>query len=442
MALNDITFQKMSGGIGRATASEDPISGLILDASAITGDTFSSLSEHFDVLNVETSDHTKVDVLAQRIKYPEQLSDYNIIDQVIDKETTPKMTGQELKLAYTLNAIVYHVKEFFRINPEGVLYLMLNTSEKACEGAFIKKLQNYSAGSIRQLGVLTKELNSKKLDDFQLAATELEEEHTPLSLVVTYSGFNQDITTTGTQAPYVHKFTGTPVALSMLEGVSGNLIKKGRCNVSVLIGGDISVDNVLNLGHYAYYGCIGTTLGAISKAKVHESIAWVKSFPLSLELPGFITGDVLNEVKTGTLNALNNNKYIFVRTHVGDANNYFNDSFSLDEPASDYAFIEAVRTIDKACRGVRKHLLPYLNSPLYVDADSGKLSPTTAAFLETTAGRALESMQRAGELSGYKVEIDREQNVLATSKLEVVIKKVGVGVMRRVNIKIGYTTKL
>lgn len=101
-----------------------------------------------------------------------------------------------------------------------------------------------------------------------------------------------------------------------------------------------------------------------------------------------------------------------------------------------------MRTIDKACRGVRQLMLPYLGSPLYVDSDTGKLSPTTAAFLETTAGRALESMQRAGELSGYKVEIDREQNVLATSQLEVVIKKVGVGVMRRVNIKIGYTTKL
>ena len=51
-------------------------------------------------------------------------------------------------------------------------------------------------------------------------------------------------------------------------------------------------------------------------------------------------------------------------------------------------------------------------------------------------------MEKKGELSGYKVEIDPKQNVLSSSEVEIVIKNVAKGVMRKVRIKIGYTTKL
>ena len=47
-------------------------------------------------------------------------------------------------------------------------------------------------------------------------------------------------------------------------------------------------------------------------------------------------------------------------------------------------------------------------------------------------------MEKAGELSGYVVEIDPDQNVLATSEIEIVIRPVGVGVVRRIKVKIGY----
>ena len=47
-------------------------------------------------------------------------------------------------------------------------------------------------------------------------------------------------------------------------------------------------------------------------------------------------------------------------------------------------------------------------------------------------------MEKAGELSGYKVEIDPEQDVLSTSTVEIVIKQVAVGVMRKIRVRIGY----
>ncbi len=223
-----------------------------------------------------------------------------------------------------------------------------------------------------------------------------------------------------------------------------NDIAEGRCNVSVLVGCDLYADVVAILGddHFAYYGCIGNCLGAVSNASVNESIAWVQKFPCGLNVPGFITGELLRETSTTEQNLINDKRYIFVRTHVGIANSYYNDSFTLDKETSDYAFIENVRTMDKATRGIRTNLLPQLNAPLYVDPSTGKLRADTVKSLENTAGRALEDMEKAGELSGYSVKIDPDQNILATSQLEIQVKNVAVGVMRKVLVKIGYTTQI
>ena len=51
-------------------------------------------------------------------------------------------------------------------------------------------------------------------------------------------------------------------------------------------------------------------------------------------------------------------------------------------------------------------------------------------------------MAKAGELSGYRVYIDPEQDVLASSKIEIIIRSVPVGVARKFVLKIGYTNKL
>ena len=161
-----------------------------------------------------------------------------------------------------------------------------------------------------------------------------------MSVVVTYDG----------------KPSGTAITLSTLTGTS--LASAGKCNVSVLIGCDGDATLASNLGSYANYGCIGTCIGAISKAAVNECIAWVQKFPLGLKAPALFNGLLIKNIETTDLNTLNDNRYIFVRTHVGDADNYFNDSHTCDVATSDYAYIENVRTIDKACRGVRTNLLP------------------------------------------------------------------------------------
>ena len=54
------------------------------------------------------------------------------------------------------------------------------------------------------------------------------------------------------------------------------------------------------------------------------------------------------------------------------------------------------------------------------------------------ANLALEEMERAGELSGYKADIDPDQDVASTGTLDIVIKNVSSPVIRHINIKIGF----
>ena len=129
---------------------------------------------------------------------------------------------------------------------------------------------------------------------------------------------------------------------------------------------------------------------------------------------------------------------MFLVTQIGQSGSYVNDSHTMDAATSDYAMIESVRTMDKAVRGVRTYLTPELGGNVYVDAESGKMQAFSVAHLETTANKALEDMEKAGELSGYKVEIDPEQDVLSTSTVEIVIKQVAVSVMRKIRVRIGF----
>lgn len=128
-------------------------------------------------------------------------------------------------------------------------------------------------------------------------------------------------------------------------------------------------------------------------------------------------------------------------TYDGFADSYFNDSHTMDDAVSDYAYIENVRTMDKAVRGIRKALLPKLGGELYVNAETGQLASYEVEYLTELANKPLEDMQKAGELSGMLVEIDPDQDVLSTSELEFVIKQVGVGVLRRIRCKIGFAKK-
>ena len=113
MALNDIYFQKQNGGLGRTAAGEDPISGLLI----ATGDAISAVDvEAFDNIN---------GICIAKLSFYEQLEQVYGIAPV----DVTGLEDAELLTAQVLNAVDYHVREFFRLSPEGTLYLGIKIAD-------------------------------------------------------------------------------------------------------------------------------------------------------------------------------------------------------------------------------------------------------------------------------------------------------------------------
>lgn len=323
--------------------------------------------------------------------------------------------------SWWVRVLHYHLSEIYRLNPAVILYVgIFDKPDGASTFAEVKTMQNYAGGKLRQLAVWAgnSELVADDLTRLQGNAQELESECA--ELVILY-------------APKVGDVRELP----------DNMAGENKCRVSVVIGqGGSGVADELyrdkgNADNASVSG-LGIVLGLLSRAKVNQSIAWVKEFPTGVSVPAFGDGTKLRALDRGVIDKLDKGRYLFFVTHTGQAGSYMNDSHNMDSATSDYAAIESVRTMDKAVRGIRTYLIPELGGNVYVDPESGKLASYTVKHLETVAGHALEDMERAGELSGYKVEIDPDQDVAGSGTVEIVIKNVASPVMRHIKVKIGF----
>jgi secreted trypsin-like serine protease len=204
-------------------------------------------------------------------------------------------------------------------------------------------------------------------------------------------------------------------------------------NVSVVIAMDVKKATI-----YKNSAAVGLALGAISKSKVSENIAWIEKFNLTGEgfaKAGFVGGE---EIKTlGTLSDLNEKRYIFVKTHTGLPGVYFNDSHTCTTGTSDFAYVENNRTINKATRLMRTALLPKLASPVLVDID-GKLPQSVSKSFEGLCRSALEAMVANQEVSDFDVYVDPKQNILATSELKVKAEITPIGTARKIMVDLGF----
>lgn len=324
--------------------------------------------------------------------------------------------------SWYVRVLHYHLSEIYRLNPAVILYVgIFDRPSGAYTFAEVKTMQNYAGGKLRQLGVWCGDKALEQGDDLtalQGVADNLEANSR--ELVIIY-------------APKV----------ASVSGLSDKLAGGNKCRVSVVIGqagsgvADELYRDKANAGKSSVSG-LGTVLGLVSRAKVHQSIAWVREFPTGINVPAFGDGTKLNALDPAVVQKLDAGRYLFFVTQEGQSGSYMNDSHNMDSAISDYAAIENVRTMDKAVRGIRTYLIPELGGNVYVDPESGKLASYTVKHLETVAGHALEDMERAGELSGYHAEIDPEQDVASTGTVEVVIKNVASPVMRHVRVKIGF----
>lgn len=386
--MNNLTITRQNGNVPKSLAGEDHISGFIAYLTS------TEIPEAFKIEHVQAV-------------------------STIDTAEAAGITADAE--SWSVRVLHYHLSEMFRVNPGISLYLGIFAKPETYNFTEIKTVQNYSSGRIRQMAIWAGDvaLAADDLVKIQGVADALDGENAPLSVLY---------------APKVADVTKLPADVA-----GGN-----KCRVSVVIaqagsgdGADLYADDS-NKTVKTSVSAIGIVLGLLSAAAVHQSIGWVKNFPTGVNVPAFGDGKLLRDLDKAVIEQLDSERYIFFRTYPGISDSYVNDSHTMDDATSDYAMIESVRTMDKAVRGIRTYLIPELGGNIYIDADTGKMQSYSVTHLQTTAGKALEDMEKAGELSGYAVEIDPEQDILSTSEVEVVIKQVAVGVMRKIKVKIGF----
>lgn len=294
------------------------------------------------------------------------------------------------------------VQQAFALNPGLVLYVGLAIKETMLNP--VETFQQTAGGELRQLGVvdLTDEVTKATVADLQKQAQALDEAAMPLSIIL---------------APKVSSVTNLPDDL-----------RASAPNVSVLIGGDPANANK---------PAIGALIGVLSARAVNESIAWVQKCATGLEEAVFTGGSETSELTQTELKDLDTAGYIYTRTYPGITGVFFSDSHTLDDAGGDYCYIERERTMDKAVRGTRTNLLPELGRPIAFNAD-GTIRADTLQHLRTVAGKAVEQMEKDGEVSGWAVEVDPAQDVLSTSKVVFSIHAVPMGVMRKAAVSIGF----
>jgi hypothetical protein len=393
MALN-INIIRQNGNIPATLAGEDHISGLIFyleDADLPTADT--DVTDGFSVTN-----------------------------RIIPISTPERAAALGLSATATSwmhRLIYYHISECLRMSNGASLYVGLFKTPETYDFIEVKTMQNFAAGRLRQVGIWCgdRALAQADLTALQAAATVLEAQQTPLSIV------------------YQPKVT----ALNDLTNLRGN----GQKNVSVIIGQDgdgTGAALFVDAGNTeaASLGVVGLITGAIAKAKVNECIAWGEKFPTGLSLAGFANGQLLRNTDKAVTEQLDTYGYIYLNGRQGQTGVYFSDSHTMDTAQSDYRTIELERTMDKAVRGVVANLSLKTGMPLKIDAQTGKLASDIIATLKNIASQALQQMERDKELSGFIVEIDPNQNVLATGKVQFLVKNVPMGVMRTAEVVIGY----
>lgn len=232
-------------------------------------------------------------------------------------------------------------------------------------------------------------------------------------------------------------FTGSPASAKNLRSYTFP-------DVSVVVALDEKL-HPLNSGN----SCVETVLGLVSRSRVNDSIAWVE--PNNIQDPTvgswstayLSSGLPLSSYTAAGLSTLNAYGYIIPKMYPRESSTpytgiYLNDSHSCVSISSDYAYLTDSNVMNKAHRLVYNAVLPQLNSTVIVDRSTGKLPADVCKYYESLAHKQLRTMEANGEISGFDVYVNPDQNILATGNLYIEYTIIPTGTARAITNTIGF----
>lgn len=336
-----------------------------------------------------------------------------------------------LGITNTANFLVeyYHISEFFRMNPEGALWIGWFAVPGSYTYVEVATMIVAAGGEIRQLGVFAsvRPWASADCTTIQAIIDGIDPGYNLFSLLLAVD-FTAITPVTGWAAVTdLRTLNARKVTPVIAESGSGQGL-------------------VLSTAKAYSITSIGTALGCISKAGVEESIGNPARFPLSdgieMETLALANGDLLSAITTTVQGNLKDKGYLIARKYLPDlTGSYFERCPTACPFTNDFAFLENNRMVDKLIRLVRAKLTPYLQGTLAVNAN-GTLSNDTIGFYKDLAQSPADDMAANGELSQALMSVDPAQNVVSTSKLVISGKVIPIGIAEEIDFNIDLVTSL
>lgn len=416
MALNII---KTNGNLGRQAPNEDGYSALCMNGVAVSGK--AALNTVYELNNLNDAEALGLDRA------------YDIANAVL---------------------VWHRIREFFRLAPNGKLFIMLvgqsvtltQMALKTTVNGLAKLLRDPKcAGLVRQaaiarnpasgyspvdgdssldgdvLTVAAGPVYSGAIINAQALAAEEETLKRPVTIFVEGRGFNG---TTG-------------------DAIDLHLLNAGQVATTIAQDADVAALNAL----FANYASVECLLGMAARRAVNESVGWIADGNLQSQADGIFvrpalsSGSLLStysDVPNGDFDTLDDKGYIFPKTETGYPGVFFNKGFTCVAETNDYSRIELNRTMQKAIRITRVTLVPEINRTIPVNATTGKMTPGICQYFEEKVENALDVMLQNGEVSGKSAYVDPNQNVISTSNVVVRISITPTGTAETITAYIGF----
>lgn len=348
---------------------------------------------------------------------------------------TVKLTSLTDAEAYGINesydstnslSVYRHISEFYRMFPNGTLYLMLYSGdmEAAFAEQYAKKLIIDANGEIRILGIA----------------------NTPAAATEEYlNGFPEDVfgSIQLGQQLYDWAFSTFRPCQIILEGRDFNAANAASAldlrnitisnqvleafKVSVCIAQDWKFADGLDAIRKKMAD-LGTMLGSIAKKAVNENIGEVEGGNLvdTTNNKWLVAGLSNHQTIAGwdsQLEALDSKGYIFAISYTGIVGYYWNNDHTCtpikkdkDGYFNEYT-ISYGRVHDKAVRDLRTCLLPKVKSTQPVDPDTGKLPQALVTYFERLADDdVFNAMAAEGLITAGKTTVDPESDLLISPR--------------------------
>ena len=395
-----------NGAIGASEPMDDGVTGLVCTAVAVT-----------QTVNDKTENVFALDTPYLITK----------LDELVSKGITSDSSDA--------NATLYKaVKEFYDEAPDGSKLWIMGVADTVTIADIVdktkdnaKKLLVAANGTIRTLAVKIKDKSA----------------YTPTVTTGIDGAVRTAITNAQSLAEWATETLFAPVMV-LLEGrhytgnaetLVSNPINTGNDNrVGVVIGDTIADSKG---------AAVGLLAGRIASIPVQRSIARVRTGSITATM--MYIGSVAAEL--GNPGTINDCGFICPRTFVGKAGYYWSDDKLAAEASDDYSLIPRRRVADKAYRITYSTLINEVAEEISV-TDDGKISAPVVKAIQTAVESAIvNNMTSRGNLGndpsdpndmGVECYINPDQNIVATSRLDVQLRIKPHGYSKYIEVSLGF----